>query len=76
METGKKMRELTSTEVAIVSGAEFSLGGLQTSMAAGFVAGAAFGGATLGFYFGPMAFGGALGGLAGGAAYAWGELID
>jgi hypothetical protein len=69
------MRELTPAEVSVVSGAEFSLGGLQTSMGGGFVSGAVSAAAVFGFYFAPMAFGGALGGLAGGAAYAWGELI-
>lgn len=75
MGTCKRMRELTPAEVSIVSGAEFGLGGLQASMAGGFVAGAVLGGATFGWSFGPLAFGGALGGLAGGAVYAWGELI-
>jgi hypothetical protein len=70
------MRELTAREVALVGGAEFSWGGLQTGMGAGFIAGA-----MAGFAFGfagtgtPALMGG-VGGLVGGASYLWSELID
>lgn len=71
-----RMRELTPREMALVGGAEFSWGGLQTGMATGFIAGAMAG---FGFGFGgtgtPALMGG-IGGLIGGAGYLWGELID
>jgi len=69
------MRELTPREVAMVGGAEFSWGGLQTGMATGFVVGALAGFGTFGGVGVPALTGG-IGGLIGGASYLWGELID
>ena len=71
-----EMRELTSREMAMVSGADFSWGGLQAGMATGFVVGAIAG---FGFGFagtGTPALMGGIGGLMGGAGYLLGELID
>jgi hypothetical protein len=67
------MRELTPTEMAFVSGGEFSWGEFFGHVAVGAGMGAMIGAAGAGLGAGPGAIGG---GLIGGIEYCFGELIE